>query len=122
MDLDEINPEVWRRLLAATQEYCVSPEVAAQFDELADILTSGLPAGGAGSNRPPLAAIPAWRKSKSQSTEPDLEKQADTRWVLCSCTLLRLLQAHGLLLGATHTASYDHVSTACQVWLSCYCD
>ncbi len=40
MELDNINPESWRKLLAAAQEYCEQPSTAASFDELCRILTS----------------------------------------------------------------------------------
>lgn len=65
MPLDDVNPESWRRLLAATSEYCSSPSVAAQFDELTALLIdsssgscsgSGAIAGeGAQQSPPPFA-------------------------------------------------------------------
>lgn len=44
MDLDDIRPESWTRLLSATTEYCSQPDVAAQFDRLAAMLQQGSPA------------------------------------------------------------------------------
>lgn len=41
MELDDIKTESWRKLIAATSEYCSRQEVAAQFDQLAELLTAG---------------------------------------------------------------------------------
>lgn len=50
MPLDDVNPESWRRLLAATSEYCTTPGVSARFDELTPLLLSAAAAGiGGGS-------------------------------------------------------------------------
>ncbi|KAF6264631.1 hypothetical protein COO60DRAFT_1457519 [Scenedesmus sp. NREL 46B-D3] len=41
MELDDIKPESWRKLTAATSEYCSKPDIAAQFEQLAALLTAG---------------------------------------------------------------------------------
>lgn len=53
MPLDDINPDSWRRLLAATSEYCAAAGVAARFDELAARL--GAPGSLGGADRAVLA-------------------------------------------------------------------
>jgi hypothetical protein len=40
MELDDIKPESWRKLTAATSEYCSQPNIAAQFEQLAQLLTA----------------------------------------------------------------------------------
>jgi hypothetical protein len=40
MELDDIKPESWRKLTAATSEYCSQPDIAAQFEKLAELLTA----------------------------------------------------------------------------------
>ncbi|WIA12968.1 hypothetical protein OEZ85_006582 [Tetradesmus obliquus] len=40
MELDDIKPESWRKLTAATSEYCSQPAIAAQFEQLAQLLTA----------------------------------------------------------------------------------
>jgi len=60
MPLDDINPESWRKLLAATTDYCARPEIAAQFDELGAVLAGTSAGGSAGrlqASRPSAAAV-----------------------------------------------------------------
>jgi hypothetical protein len=62
MPLDDVNPESWRKLLAATTDYCARPEVAAQFDELGATLGSDDTAAarrGAGSTARPGGLAPS---------------------------------------------------------------
>lgn len=47
MELDDIRPESWSRLMSATSDYCSQPQVAAQFDRLAVLLKQGTPATAA---------------------------------------------------------------------------
>ncbi|KAI8470882.1 MAG: hypothetical protein J3K34DRAFT_520933 [Monoraphidium minutum] len=48
MPLDDVSPESWRRLLAATTEYCGRPEVAGRLDELGGLLLGGAATGCGG--------------------------------------------------------------------------
>lgn len=47
MELDDIRPESWSRLMSATSDYCSQQAVAAQFDRLAALLKQGSPASAA---------------------------------------------------------------------------
>lgn len=64
MELDDIKPESWRKLLAATSEYCSQPHIAQQFDQLAHLLTAGQTPDSRG-QLPHTARLPRQPRSSS---------------------------------------------------------
>ncbi|GBF89188.1 phospholipase A [Raphidocelis subcapitata] len=122
MALDDVNPEAWRKLLAATTDYCARPEVASAFDELG-VLLGGAPAatsaaeglGAAADGQPSGAAAGAGSPlpARGAAQRPDGQAPAAGGSALLAPPP-RLGTARGVLLVEARRSGLPEAATAVE--------